>query len=94
MFRNIIDNLINIFAALSDSGVEIILTNYQNKGFADFKSDLAELIITHLKPINIEYSRIIKDKEYIHNSLKSGAEKARKTASLTCTNILKQFGLL
>ena len=87
-------NLINIFAALSDSSVEIILTNYQNKGFADFKSDLAELIITHLKPINIEYSRIIKDKEYIHNSLKNGAEKARKTASLTCTNILKQFGLL
>ena len=87
-------NLINIFTALSGSSIEIILNSYQGKGFANFKSDLAELIITHLKPINNEYSRIIKDKDYICNSLKNGAEKAQKTASQTCNNVLKQFGLL
>ncbi len=87
-------NLINIFIALSDSNVETILTSYQHKGFADFKSDLAELIIEHLKPINTEYSRIIKDKDYIYNSLKTGSEKAQKVASKTCATILKNFGLL
>ena len=61
---------------------------------SDFKLDLAELIITHLKPINNEYSRIIKDKNYIHNSLKIGSEKARKVASNTCDTVLKNFGLL
>jgi tryptophanyl-tRNA synthetase len=63
-----VTNLINIFVALSGYSIETILTSYQYKGFSDFKLDLAELIITHLKPINNEYSRIIKDKNYIHLS--------------------------
>jgi tryptophanyl-tRNA synthetase len=87
-------NLINIFVALSDFSVETVLSSYQNKGFSAFKSDLAELIIAHLKPINIEYSRIIQDKDYIYNVLEIGATKARKVASETCTNILQNFGLL
>ena len=89
-----VTNLINIFIALSGYSIETILTSYQHKGFSDFKLDLAELIITHLKPINNEYSRIIKDKNYIHNSLKIGSEKARKVASNTCDTVLKNFGLL
>lgn len=87
-------NLINIFAALSGSSTETILNSYQGKGFSDFKSALAELIIAHLTPINSEYSRIIKDTDYIQNSLKIGSEKARKVASKTCDTVLKNFGLL
>lgn len=87
-------NLINIFVTLSGLNIETILTDYQHKGFASFKSDLAELIITHLRPINTEYSRIINDEEYIRNSLRKGAEKAQNVAAKTCANVLSQFGLL
>lgn len=79
---------------MSGYSIETILTSYQHKGFSDFKLDLAELIITHLKPINNEYSRIIKDENYIHNSLKIGSEKAHKVASNTRDTVLKNFGLL
>ncbi|GAB4165845.1 MAG: tryptophan--tRNA ligase [Rickettsiaceae bacterium] len=88
-----VTNLLNIFCALANKDKETIMATYQSKGFASFKSDLAEVIITHLQPIKTEFDKIIKDKEYICKSLTIGSEKARQTASLTCNRLMQSFGL-
>ena len=87
-------NLINIYSALSGDTTQKIVDNYQHKGFAIFKSDLGDIVISHLKPIGEEYWRIIKDKEYINNILEAGASRARAKASKTCSEIFENFGLL
>ena len=89
-----ISNLINIFCALSGIKQEIIVANYQGKGFSSLKNDLAELIISKTRPINDEYQKIIKDKTYIEYTLNSGANKARIVARKTCDKVAEQFGLI
>lgn len=88
-----ITNLVNIFSALSDIDKELIIEKYQDKGFAKFKLDLAEIIISRLTPINEEYRKIIKDKSYIINVLTKGAEQARTVAQKTCDRVKHEFGL-
>ncbi|RTK92900.1 MAG: tryptophan--tRNA ligase [Rickettsiales bacterium] len=88
-----VTNLINIYCSLSNLPVDKILKNYENQGFSTFKSDLAELTIEHLKPIQIEYNKIIKDPKHILNILSTGAEKARKNARITCNKVIENFGL-
>jgi tryptophanyl-tRNA synthetase len=89
-----ISNLINIFCALSGQKSDSIVNQYHGKGFAILKSDLAELIIGKLQPMNESYQKIIKDKAYIEQILNDGAEKAGTVARKTCSAIAKEFGLV
>ncbi|MBT5072917.1 MAG: tryptophan--tRNA ligase [Kordiimonadaceae bacterium] len=79
-------NLINIFAALSDQKADKVCAEYEGKGFADFKRDLAELSVEVLGPITEEMSRLMSEKTYLDGILREGAENADKLAS----PILKQ----
>ncbi len=89
-----ITNLINIFCSLSNINKSLIIDKYQGKNFTIFKNDLAELIISKIHPINKEYNKIIQDKSYVRQVLKTGAEKVRPVARKTCDLISEKFGLL
>jgi len=69
-------NLINIFAALSDRKAGDVCTEYEGKGFADFKRDLADLSVAVLGPINEEMNRLMDEKTYLDDVLRDGAHKA------------------
>ncbi|PCJ29737.1 MAG: tryptophan--tRNA ligase [Rickettsiales bacterium] len=87
-------NLINIFSALTEQSKEAILGEYEGKGFAEFKTDLAEVIIAKLAPINAEYQRIMQDPAYINQTLEDGAARARSVARRTCDAVAQGFGLV
>ena len=89
-----VSNLINIFCALSMQAQNIVVEHYQTKGFFIFKNDLAELIISKLEPINIEYKKIIQDHKYIEDTLSNGANKARIIAQKTCKIVEENFGFI
>ncbi|HPF47179.1 MAG: tryptophan--tRNA ligase [Emcibacteraceae bacterium] len=79
-------NLINIFAALSEREAKDICQEYEGKGFAEFKNDLADLSVSVLGPISEEMSRLMGDKSYLDSILREGARNADEIA----TPILKQ----
>ncbi len=56
-------NLINIFASITDSTIEEIVTKYKTASYKDFKDALAEAIVDVLVPIQERYNEIIKSKE-------------------------------
>ncbi len=89
-----ISNLINIYCSLSDSNVDTIVNQYQNTGFAKFKDDLADIIITTLAPINTKYAELMKNQDYLVSTLHKGADKARITAAKTLTEIKKLMGFV
>ncbi|CEO17635.1 Tryptophan--tRNA ligase [Rickettsia monacensis] len=89
-----ISNLLDIYRSLSEESLEKIIANYQNQGFAKFKEDLAEIIITNLQPIRDKYLELMNDKEYLLNILHKGAEKARIRASETVNEVKEQFGFV
>ncbi len=89
-----ITNLINIFSSFTNLGKDEILAQYQNAPFSVFKKDLAELIVSHLGPLQQEYKRLTQDMSYVEQILSQGASKARAKAAITCIELKREFGLI
>jgi tryptophanyl-tRNA synthetase len=89
-----LSNLINIFSYLSSTTIENIISNYDNVGFAKFKNDLSELIISHLDPIRDNYNHYLNNQDHLLTVLRSGADKAREKASNTLSEVKELFGFI
>lgn len=71
-------NLVNIYAALSESSVADVLAANDGKMFGYFKQDLADLAVTKLAPVSSEIARLMQDPAEIDRILARGAERARE----------------
>ena len=71
-------NLVNIYAALSDTSVDAVLAEHGGKGWAEFKPALADLAVEKLAPIGAEMNRLMEDQAEIDRILHRGAERARE----------------
>ncbi len=87
-------NLMNIFAALSDKKVDEICASYEGKGFAEFKSDLADLSVEILGPITEEMTRLMSEKSYLDDILREGSHKADELATPILTAVHEIVGFL
>ncbi|MCR9113540.1 MAG: tryptophan--tRNA ligase [Rhodobacteraceae bacterium] len=74
-------NLVNIFAALNDQGVEDVMRDMGGKAFSEFKPMLADLAVAKLSPISGEMDRLMQDPAEIDRILANGADKARGIAA-------------
>ncbi|MGL2856936.1 tryptophan--tRNA ligase [Helicobacter pylori] len=90
--REGIFNLLNIYMLLSDESPENIEERFKNKGYGDFKKELAEVVIQALKPIQEKYKEISDDE--VKAVLNCGAEKARPLARATYQKAKELMGLV
>ncbi|MGX7109238.1 tryptophan--tRNA ligase [Facklamia miroungae] len=85
-------NLLEIYSSLNGQSIETIVNQYQNSGYGLFKSDLADLIVSVLEPIQARYQQLIESDE-LYEILKVGAVKANETASQTLARMEKVMGI-
>ncbi len=85
-------NLLNIYMLLSDESPENIEERFKNKGYGDFKKELAEVMIQALKPIQERYKEISDDE--VKAVLNCGVEKARPLARATYQKAKELMGLI
>ncbi|AFI05107.1 tryptophan--tRNA ligase [Helicobacter cetorum] len=90
--REGIFNLLNIYMLLSNESKENIEERFRDKGYGDFKKELAEVIIQALKPIQERYKEISDDEVRI--VLNQGVEKARPLARATYQKAKDLMGLI
>ncbi|MCQ2887973.1 tryptophan--tRNA ligase [Helicobacter pylori] len=90
--REGIFNLLNIYMLLSNESPENIEERFKNKGYGDFKKELAEVVIQSLKPIQERYQEISDDE--VKAVLNCGAEKARPLARATYQKAKELMGLV
>ncbi|MGN8483141.1 tryptophan--tRNA ligase [Helicobacter pylori] len=90
--REGIFNLLNIYMLLSDESPENIEERFKNKGYGDFKKELAEVMIQSLKPIQERYKEISDDE--VKAVLNGGTEKARPLARATYQKAKELMGLV
>ncbi|NHB45461.1 tryptophan--tRNA ligase [Helicobacter pylori] len=90
--REGIFNLLNIYMLLSDESPENIEERFKNKGYGDFKKELAEVVIQSLKPIQERYKEISDDE--VKAVLNGGAKKARPLARATYQKAKELMGLI
>ncbi|WQY13601.1 tryptophan--tRNA ligase [Helicobacter pylori] len=85
-------NLLNIYMLLSNESPENIEERFKNKGYGDFKKELAEVMIQALKPIQERYQEISDDE--VKAVLNGGVEKARPLARATYQKAKELMGLV
>jgi len=74
------DNLVAIFAALSDRTKADVLAEFAGQGFGAFKPRLADLAVESLRPVTEAMRRYMADPAEIDRVLRAGAERARAIA--------------
>lgn len=89
-----ITNLLNIYCAFTNKNVEEAEKEFEGKGYGDFKIAVGEAVANVIDPIRLEKDRLLKDKNYLDDVLKNGAERAARLAYRTLNKVYKKVGLL
>lgn len=87
-----IANLIEIYANLSDKSTDDIVQAYAGKGYGPFKTDLAELVVSVLEPIQTRYEKLLSSSE-LDDILHDGAIKANEQANQVLARMNKAIGI-
>jgi tryptophanyl-tRNA synthetase len=88
------DNLIGIYAALSNLSREAALDRFAGRNFSEFKDALSELATDVLGRIGGEMRRLMADPGYIDTVLRNGAERAAAIADPVLRKAQEISGLL
>jgi len=89
-----VKNLISIMSAINGESPEDIVEKYRDSGYAQLKSDVAEVIVAELEPIQNRVKELLADKDLLEGIYKSGAEKANSTANRMLRKMQKKIGLI
>jgi tryptophanyl-tRNA synthetase len=75
------DNLVGIYAALTNVQKLDVLREFGGAQFSTFKKALADVAVAKVSPVNAEMRRLLKDPAEIDRILVDGADRARAIAS-------------
>ncbi len=95
-----VSNLMLIYKSLSDKSIAEIEKKYQNKGYADFKKDLAKIIIDYFVPFQKKKKELSTRRspayanKLLTTAFAQGAKTANAIASKRLLEIKKKIGLV
>ena len=87
-----INNLMGIYSCCTGLDYKAIEKEFEGKGYGDFKTAVAESVISCVKPVQDRYYEIINDKSYLEKCAAEGAEKAAYLANKTLNKVMKKVG--
>ena len=88
------ENLVAIYAALTDSTVDDVLREHGGAQFSGFKAALVDVAVAKLAPIAGEMRRLVADPGYIDSVLADGARRAKALAHETMTAVKDIVGFV
>jgi tryptophanyl-tRNA synthetase len=89
-----ISNLLVIFSEFSGKSIKELEKIYDDKSYADFKSDLAEVVIDGLRPFQERFRELSADSKSVLEILRDGSEKAAVIANKTLADVKQKIGFL
>jgi len=92
--RPAISNLVDIYAAFSNTTAEDVVKKFRNAGYATFKMELAGLISNSLAPFRKKRAALAKNKKLVMRALSDGAKAASPVAVKRLADIKKRVGLI
>ena len=88
------DNLVGIYAALSDTTKADVLRQFGGQGWGAFKPALADLAVEKLAPIAAETRRLVADPGTIDAYMAAGAARASVIAEQTMAEVRRIVGFV
>ncbi len=89
-----ITNLLSIYSAVTNKTVDEAEKEFDGFGYGDFKIAVGEAVVSALKPLQTEFSRLSKDKAYVESVYKKGAELANYLSNKTLRKVYKKIGFI
>ncbi len=89
-----ITNLLNIYSAIQDKSIADAEKEFAGMGYGNFKQIVGEAVVEKFAPIKAEYEHYMKDKTFIADIAKSGAERASAMGRRTVDKVKKKVGLV
>jgi len=88
-----ISNLIDIYSNLTGISPEKIEIKFKNKGYIDFKLDLANVISNYFSSYREKKAELLKNPAFLKKLIKNGSEKAAKVASAKLLEVKEKIGI-
>ena len=89
-----VNNLMGIYSAVTGRTFEEIEHEFEGKGYGDFKAAVGEAVVEHLRPIQERYADYSKNKDYLEQVYKEGAQKASYLARKTLDKVYRKVGFV
>ena len=89
-----ISNLLTVLSVCTGRAVADLETDYEGKGYGDFKADVAEAVVALFAPVRERYAELVADPAALDDVLAAGAARAREVASATMAEVRERVGLL
>ena len=89
-----INNLMDIYGAVTGLSHEQIEKDFEGKGYGAFKTAVGEAVVEALRPIKVEYEKLIADKAYLEECYRKSDEIALKISSRTLEKAKKKIGFI
>jgi tryptophanyl-tRNA synthetase len=87
-----ISNLLEIMSVATGEPIPELEARYDSGGYGQFKSDVAEAVVTLLDPIRTRYEELRADEPELRALLARGADKARETSGPTLEQMYERMG--
>lgn len=87
-----ISNLMEIYSCAAGITIDSVQKEFEGKSYSEFKLAVGETVSDALSPIQNEFERIVKDKDYINSVLKDGSDNAAKRAYKVLNKVKKKIG--
>lgn len=89
-----INNLITIYSTVTGKSIEETEREFSGRGYGDFKLAVGEAVAEHLRPVRENFDRLVKDKAYLEQVYKKGAEKALSISQRTMDKVYRKVGFV
>lgn len=89
-----VTNLISIYSCCTGKSTDEIEREFDGKGYGDFKLAVGEACADLLSPVQTEFARLMKDKAYLEQMMKKGADEASYYAQKTLSKVRRKLGFV
>jgi tryptophanyl-tRNA synthetase len=88
-----VTNLLDILASIRGVSVESLVTEFDGKGYGDFKLAVGEAVVDYLRPVRERYTELRADEGELEAILAGGAARAREIAETTMVDVRRVMGV-
>ena len=89
-----INNLMNIYSAITGKSHEEIENEFDGRGYGDFKEAVGQAVVDELRPIKEKYNEYVNSKSFLEECFGEGDEFAYKYSRKTMSKVMKKVGFI
>ncbi len=89
-----INNLMDIYSAVTGKNYQEIEKEFDGKGYGDFKLAVSEAVVDALRPVQDRFYDLMNNRDMLETTWRSSAEQAEAIARRTLGKVMKKIGFI